>query len=273
MLESYCHGDNAFVTLTYNDENVPLSENGLLNLDPVHLRNWLKRLRKRMSNEGDFKLRFYGVGEYGSKTWRPHYHVLLFGYPPCTCGNRFISPEQTNTERRRRCFSCRVLADTWTSGNIYNGDLTPQSARYCSGYVVKRMTKHGDERLDGRHPEFARMSNRPGIGADMMSNVAQSLVKFDLAKDGPEDVPLALRHGASELPLGRYLRRRLRKILYDREEAGEVFDQKTYWSMYQLLKEARDNQTSAKKVHIAKTKQARLNQETRHNLYKQRKEL
>lgn len=74
------------------------------------------------------------------------------------------------------------------------------------------MTKADDPRLKGRHPEFCRMSLRPGIGLDAMHDVASVLMQFDL--DTREaDVPSALRHGSRTLPLGRYLRRYLRTLV------------------------------------------------------------
>ena len=71
------------------------------------------------------------------------------------------------------------------------------------------MTAKDDVRLNGRVPEFARMSLRPGIGADMMHDVASTLMEFNL-EDTQADVPSALRHGKRIMPLGRYLRRKLR---------------------------------------------------------------
>lgn len=73
------------------------------------------------------------------------------------------------------------------------------------------MTKNDDPRLLGRAPEFARMSLRPGIGALAVSDIAGTVRQNDLAPDGI--VPTALQHGRNILPLGRYLRRKLRLAL------------------------------------------------------------
>ena len=37
---------------------------------------FMKRLRKKYSDD---RIRFYACGEYGSETFRPHYHAILFG--------------------------------------------------------------------------------------------------------------------------------------------------------------------------------------------------
>jgi len=72
------------------------------------------------------------------------------------------------------------------------------------------MTGKADIRLDGRHPEFARMSLRPGIGADFIPEVASSLMQHEI---DTEDVPNVLRHGRAVYPLGRYLKGKLREHL------------------------------------------------------------
>jgi len=97
------------------------------------------------------------------------------------------------------------------------GQLSMASAQYIAGYVTKKMTHRLDIRLDGRHPEFARMSLRPGIGALAMHNVASDMMRWHLEKNG--DVPTALRYGGKLLPLGRYLRRELRKMVGKNEKA------------------------------------------------------
>lgn len=196
MLEAYQHEKNAFVTLTYDDANLPADRS----LCPRDLQLYLKRLRKAVSPS---RFRFYAVGEYGDQTNRPHYHVGFFGYPGCDNGRSVYRLGRGNC-----CYWCDLVRDTWGKGNIDVGELVPDSAQYLAGYVTKKMTSKDDPRLMGRHPEFARQSNRPGIGAVAMQAVATVLLHYNR-----EDVPLALAHGTKELPLGRYLRRKLREAM------------------------------------------------------------
>lgn len=90
------------------------------------------------------------------------------------------------------------------------GAISISSAAYIAGYVVKKWTNAEEPALNGRHPEFARMSLRPGIGADAMTDVALAMMRSRF--DGP-DIPTVLRHGPKMFPLGRYLRRKLRDEL------------------------------------------------------------
>lgn len=188
MLEAAAHPAASFVTLTYDEEHLP--SDGSVNVRDLQL--FMKRIRKIVP----LSLRFYGVGEYGDWTNRPHYHLALYG----------IGPEHAS-----------YVARAWTAGFVYVGDLTVHSAGYIAGYVTKKMTRKDDPRLHGRYPEFARMSLRPGIGAPVVGQVAASLqshVGWDLiGRRG--DVPEVLSHGRVPLPLGRYLRSRLRSEMLD----------------------------------------------------------
>lgn len=185
LLEQKMHGDSVFLTLTYDKDHHP--DDG--SLQPRDIQLFLKKLRKAVSPR---KVRFFFVGEYGDRTWRPHYHAALYGISMAEEG---------------------VLRRAWTKGFIFVGDLTPASAAYIGGYVTKKLTRKGDPRLAGRHPEFARMSLKPGIGATAMSVVADALTT-DPGSDlilANGDVPTQLLTGGKLQPLGRYLSSKLRE--------------------------------------------------------------
>ena len=67
-----------FITLTYNDFCVP--KNGVRKRAA---QLFLKRLRINMARftKQDLNLRFFLCSEYGSKSARPHYHLLLWNVP------------------------------------------------------------------------------------------------------------------------------------------------------------------------------------------------
>lgn len=207
MLEAVQYEANAFVTLTYSDP--PLTLGGLQTLAPEDLRNFLKRLRNKIYPE---KFRFYACGEYGDENYRPHYHAAMFNLPTCARGRTLRLPGSDAPKWGQCCAMCKLVGETWGLGNVDLGILEIDSAQYVAGYVTKKMTNRLDPRLKGREPEFARQSNRPGIGAGAMWEIADTWMRFNLdEKQG--DVPVTLRHGSRQLPLGRYLRRTLRKYL------------------------------------------------------------
>lgn len=199
MLEASLHRSNSFVTLTYSDEHVPYD------LDPRVVQLWLKRLRDKVAPS---KFRFYGVGEYSSsrnREWNPHYHFALFGYPPCVFGkSRFPRSGGGGC-----CPFCNLVRDSWGKGFVEVGTLTFQSANYIAQYVTKKLTRSDDDRLEGRRPEFARMSMRPGIAAGYAPEVARSLLQKN-ALSGAVDVPSQMQLGERVVPIPRFLRLKLR---------------------------------------------------------------
>lgn len=195
MLEMTQHKESCFATLTYSDEKLP--DGGSLN--PEHLTKFIKRLRKAT----DAKLRYYGVGEYGGRTGRPHYHLALFSYQSCHFGI-------TRKGRASCCPQCDLVARVWGYGNIELGTLEEKSAAYIGGYVSKKYTAPQTD--NGRHPQFTRMSLRPGIGTGAMDELASVLLGIEEQRT-LIDVPITLRHGTHEWPLGRFLRRKLRTYI------------------------------------------------------------
>lgn len=209
LLEARSHEMSSFITLTYRDNPtlhgplapgekwLPVHATGTL--VPDDLKNWLKRFRKAISPS---KLRFYACGEYGDRGQRPHYHVVGFGYRGCAFGRSRYRDGYTLD----CCHWCDLVRDTWGLGIIETQTLTPKLMAYAAGYVMKKMTTVHDDRLGGRHPEFARMSNRPGLGAHQV----QAILDSDVHLEKRGDVAPFIRSGGKLMPLGRYLRRLMR---------------------------------------------------------------
>lgn len=209
MFEAIQHEANAFVTLTYADD-------AQYTLDPKHVQLWLKRLRKAVSPS---KFRYFIVGEYGDESFRPHYHAALFGMRSCAYGQSRYSRRTVDC-----CYYCDLVRDTWKLGFTYSGTLEPDSAGYICGYVTKKMTSRDDPRLGNRHPEFARMSLKPGVGRDAMFEIADRLMKYDLDIKNL-DVPTMMAVGGINKPLGRYLVENLRRMVgKDAKAPQEVLD-------------------------------------------------
>lgn len=267
MLEAKLHADNAFVTLTYNDDTMPRNDEFRGILVPKHMQDFLKRLRKAYSGATDGrKLRFYGVGEYGDNSWRPHFHLALFNFPNCRYGHSRYSSVVSNC-----CFVCDMVRDSWGYGNILVAELNVNSSQYVCGYVTKKMTDKEDPRLKGLPPEFARMSLRPGIGGDAMYDVASTLLEFDLV-DEQSDVPSTLRHGRRVMPLGNYLTKRLRKFVGHDEKAPQSTLDKIKEELQPLREVAFENSRSLKAEIIKAADQAVLNMEVKQSIFKQRKD-
>lgn len=117
------HRVNLFITLTYNEENVPYiqTDEGAIRVALLSdVSSFIKRLRKSLygSKKGD--LRYFAVSEYGPKTFRPHFHVLLFGLPPQTI--RILT---------------RIIEKAWLfQGFISVSNVTRNRIRYCAKYCL-----------------------------------------------------------------------------------------------------------------------------------------
>lgn len=264
MLEASLNADNSFLTLTYASDPV--------SLEPKHHRQFLDALRKRLR---PLRVRFYMVGEYGDQHGRPHFHYALFGYPSCRRG------ASRRPGKYRCCAPCDLIEEVWGKGFIFNKTLEMGSARYIARYVIKKMTRFDDPRLGNRHPEFARMSLKPGIGAGVLESVAAVITRYNLLT--PQgDVPVTLRHGDLEWPLGRYLRRQLRRRLGLDERSPHVLTPEAahafYWSdensaMRALQKAAFDDPANPSlKEHLLKASEGeRMKLAHRHKIFESRK--
>lgn len=160
MMEALLHEKTLWTTLTYNNDFLPVEfihpETGEYfshnrgTLQPVHVELFIKRVRKKLPPK---TFRYFLVGEYGDDDQRPHYHLCVFGYDEKLLGllqaewSDPISKLQFGFVDRKKC-----------------GPITTQNARYTCGYTIKKLTKSGDARLEGRYPEFT--SHSKGIGLE-----------------------------------------------------------------------------------------------------------
>lgn len=158
--EASCHASSLFVTLTYDDAHLPPGET-LVKRD---LQLFFKRLRKACG-----PCRYYAVGEYGSRTFRPHYHALLFGVD-------FADAVVFSRDDRGVCLlRSPELESIWGLGFAPFGEVTFESAAYCARYCLTKEAHSFPDRL----PEFSIMSRRPGIGSLWSFLYGQEVYRHD----------------------------------------------------------------------------------------------
>lgn len=162
MLEASLWDDNRFITLTYNDDNLPF--NGSIQPEDVVL--FMKRLRE-FYGPG---IRSFGCAEYGDKFARPHYHILLFNH-------RFPDEYFFKERRGELVYRSPKLEELWPFGHSEIGSVTDRSAAYVARYINKKVGKREDpSHYEVVHPETGEVlpvlperliavSRRPGIAA------------------------------------------------------------------------------------------------------------
>lgn len=157
MHEAQLYDRSAFMTLTYKPECLPVGGT----LVKEHVQDFFRRLRKKSCKNGE-KIRYYCSGEYGEKDKRPHYHAIIFGFWP---KDSIYFKKAPSGEK---LYTSQIVEEVWPFGFSNFGDCTFESAQYVASYCTKKvMGKGADEyyRLEGKIPEFALMSRRPGIGS------------------------------------------------------------------------------------------------------------
>lgn len=187
MLELQYHDSAYFVTLTYNDEHVPRrvykvdDDTGeayeSLTLDKRDVQLFMKRLRKAFPDD---KIRFFLAGEYGPKTFRPHYHAIIFGLHlndlvPMRKDSRtgFTYYSSPSLERvwsqlvDRKIEKGSIISPyTYSSmGYVTVCNVTWETCAYTARYVTKKLTGplakvYTDFDMT---PPFSLMSRKPGI--------------------------------------------------------------------------------------------------------------
>lgn len=146
LLEQYGNENPPiFLTLTYAPEFLPEGNN--VSVKDVQL--FMKRLRSYMEyHYPNFsKFRYMCFSEYGdpNKTWRPHYHIILFG---THIGNE--SPRAI-THFEKECRKC------WNKGIVWAVLCDTGCFNYASKYVCK-----GSNVPPGCKPNFRLSSRRNG---------------------------------------------------------------------------------------------------------------
>lgn len=146
--EAKKHEQSLFLTLTYSNNHLTY-DYGQPQLVKSDLQNFFKRLRKK-----GYKCRYFAVGEYGSKTYRPHYHIILFGSIPL----EVIEKSWARFNKKSKKY--------YAIGHVHVGKVTLQSVMYCLGYLVNaRQWKMKHHRV----APFTLMSRRPGLGVNYLT--------------------------------------------------------------------------------------------------------
>lgn len=191
--EASLYDDNWFITLTYDNENLPKSAQGHSTLVKSHLSSFCESMR-HYCRAHHASFRFYACGEYGDESRRPHYHLSVFGISPSLldlpCDNdcQDSSRRLLNSGRLQRLstaqkdqngnffWNSKVIGDRWQYGShkIYRANR--ETFQYVAGYVTKKLTGSLGKEFEksGRIREFQAQS-RPSIGFPWFSRFYKTI--------------------------------------------------------------------------------------------------
>lgn len=178
-----------FLTLTYDDHHlrfVKSTDDGtpLATLCLHDMQVFVKRLRNHYP---DRKIRYYYAGEYGDNTYRPHYHMILYGfdlgdYPDCYIYSR-------DSKLKTDLYESPYLNALWEHGEVKFAIANYETFCYVARYILKK--QYGDDKLwyRGRVPPMSYCSKRPALGSDYFDDYDYDRVSVTDGK-GVHDIKL-----------------------------------------------------------------------------------
>lgn len=224
--ELYCSFGAYFVTLTYSDEQLHYRVDTSTGetapvLNKVDLQSFIKKLRYYS------KFRYFAVGEYGERTMRPHYHIIMF-----------------NLERK----AAMKIERVWNKGNIHIGRVETSSIHYMTKDMMKPETK---TKVLGV-PGFRIMSTKPGIGAKQ--NVIDSLLNNKLDND------FSVWLNGYKLSMPRYYANKIFSAKQKDYHAEEMIKE-TDKQFYKWIDDCERREISNPFVYLSKNRQDLIRQE------------
>lgn len=219
-----------FVTLTYNQENLPLIDHEGLVI-PTLLREdiklFIKRIRKSLENpQGNFlaltkdgtiqrdyvpfdkkitpyafSFRYFFVGEYGPQTNRPHYHGILFNLP--------FSWDSLSRGMKLHEF----LEKKWGKGFVTVRPAEPISLSYTAKYCIKPYDEIDKIR------QTVRIQVSKGMGENYISE--------NMGKWHSED-PINRQYIPRERGFKNHLPRYYKSKLFDKDTLKEIREHNEY---------------------------------------------
>lgn len=222
-----------FITLTY--ENPPISKNGFMTLCKNDVVKFIRKLRKlhytldytEIYTKGRYAreykriykpgIKYYAVGEYGTKTKRPHYHIIIY--------NAEIDKIIEAVYKRAILeglikFNGKDLLHLipWSDngkskGTCTIGILEPASCAYTLKYISKE-SKIPMHKNDDRQKEFSLMSKK--LGDNYLNERNKKLHNDDILRQ------YIILEGGQKIALPRYYKDRLYDHL-ERQFVQEIY--------------------------------------------------
>lgn len=206
--------NSLFVTLTYENkhftkERGTITPKGYLTLNKRDFQLFMKRLRKNAPYGTIIK--YFAVGEYGSETYRPHYHAIIFNS------------------------TAEHIENAWGLGYVHCDTVNGNTVAYTTKYMHKGklIPVHAN---DDRIPEFQLLSKGLGynyITADTIRFHNEDINRNYLTAEGGVKIPMPdiYKKKLFDETTRKQQARRVQKLIL----AEEAKKQKDYLAIYGSL--------------------------------------
>lgn len=248
--ESRYYSDNYFITLTYDDDNVPVGKYGNLTIKNDDLLEFIDKVRKHFRKLGHIGIRYFACSEYGDHTMRPHYHLILFNCPLHDLSPDIETPDGCIIHKCNNLgdiyYQSKVLSRLWNKGMVLVGDCTYNTNAYVSRYICKKQKGASSSVYDslGVEPPKLFMSRMPGIGERYFNDHYDELL----------DIPYIYISKGSEViksPIPRYFVKLLKKHHFndylsfiDRHVVDDVIKARTLYCDDEYFRNINDNRVA-----------------------------
>lgn len=261
MHEAKLYEKNCFITLTYDEKNLPDGNDLVYDHFQKFMRAlrhhtaeivWYRDKRGRKRRKKVYKkIRFFVCGEYGETRQRPHWHACLFNYD-------FPDKRWLKTTGENDLYTSKTLDTLWGKGICSVGSVDYKSASYVARYIFKKQNQKAavyeicdpetGEVFD-REKELIRMSLKPGIGAGWLAKYKSEVMNNDkvVVNGTPMQPPKYYMKKIKESHPERY-----EEIIYERGKAA--------------ILHAEDN-TDERRLVKEEVLKAKLNRETKRDTF------
>ena len=275
FLELQNHKDNCFVTLTYDDDNLPLNirvdkesgvivdDEGVATLRKEHISEFIKALRNKLNykgtevitrgknkgkkrpvyfKEGDpefKKILFYASGEYGDRTRRPHAHLIIFGWSPLASDPDLKYVGKNDLDQSY--YFSPFIDNIWKKGNNIVSDVSYETGAYVARYVQKKAYQKDNLFFEKNNiePEFTLMSRRPAIGKTWFDTHKKCYATFSYQD-------FATEKGNKRIGKIRYFDKLMEKV-------DDDISDKDFFNYHKIKEERRYFQENQKEIKLRNT--------------------
>lgn len=207
---------NYTITLTYNDQNINYTKNGIPTIKMDDLRKFINSLRKKFERKGHKNIKILGGAEYGTKTMRPHFHIIFFNLP--------LTDLKPIIWKGKQYWWSNTIENLWGKNDSQKcpnliDKVTTESISYCVSYSFKKLNKKKDTDPLQIEPEKLIMSKN--IGKTEFDKNYETWYKQD-------HITIKTKNGIKNVPIGEYYDKLYKKIEPEKLEKIKKERMKSY---------------------------------------------